>query len=72
MVLDLLRKRKEVPVITNLQGVTPTAKQKVYFIRVKEDEYKKITALADAEDRTINKMANILLKSALESRIREK
>lgn len=58
--------------ITDLQGDTPTAKQKVYFIRVKEDEYRRITALAEAEDRTINKMANILIKSALESRTREK
>jgi hypothetical protein len=53
--------------ISTTQGVKSTG-QKVYFIRVKENEYKKIVALADSEDRTINKMANVLLKSALESR----
>ena len=46
--------------------------RKVYFIRVNEDEYKRITALAEVEDRSINKMANILLKSALESKTQEK
>lgn len=58
--------------ITNLQSGKPAAKQKVYFIRVNEDEYKRIVTLADAEDRSINKMANILLKSALEASTRGK
>jgi hypothetical protein len=46
---------------------SPT-KPKVFFIRVREDEYLQIANLAKQEDRSTNKMANILLKSALESR----
>ncbi|HRK41241.1 MAG TPA: hypothetical protein PLN95_04145 [Candidatus Saccharibacteria bacterium] len=41
---------------------------KVFFIRVKEDDYNKIVELAREEDRSTNKMANLLLRSALESR----
>lgn len=39
--------------------------RKVYFIRVGEDEYKEIVKLAEVEDRSINNMANSLIKSAL-------
>lgn len=39
---------------------------KYFFIRVGEAEYKKIAVLAASEDRSINKMANILLKKSLE------
>lgn len=39
---------------------------KYFFIRVGETEYKKIAELAASEDRSINKMANILLKKSLE------
>lgn len=48
--------------------VTKPISEKVYFIRVSETEYKRIARLAESEDRSINKMANLLLKSALESK----
>ena len=44
--------------------------RKVYFIRVNEDDYKKIVELAEVEDRSINNMANSLIKSALRSKER--
>lgn len=50
--------------ITNTNTVKPIS-QKVYFIRVGEHEYKKIVELAQSQDRSINNMANLLLKNAL-------
>lgn len=47
---------------------TKSSKRKVYFIRVNEDDYKRISALAEVEDRSINNMANSLIKSALRSK----
>lgn len=41
-------------------------KPKVYFIRVPEDVYKEIGALADADDRSINSMAVRVLKLYIE------
>ncbi|MES2631142.1 MAG: hypothetical protein V4611_04235 [Patescibacteria group bacterium] len=52
--------------ITSTKNAKPT-NQKVYFIRVGEKEYKKIVELAQSQDRSINNMANLLLKSALVS-----
>jgi len=53
--------------IENTQDVKPS-KKKVYFIRVDEDQYKKIVELAKEEDRSANKMANLLIRTALEQR----
>lgn len=41
--------------------------KKVYFIRVDEAQYQRIIRLAESEDRSINKTANRLIKSALDS-----
>jgi hypothetical protein len=53
--------------VISTNDVKPT-NQKVYFIRVGEEEYKRITEIAQSEERSINKMANLLLRAALESR----
>ena len=52
--------------ITDSKNVDKTTK-KVYFIRVGEDEYKRIAELAEPQGRSINNMANFLLKNALNS-----
>jgi hypothetical protein len=53
--------------IKNAQDVEPS-KKKVYFIRVDEKEYKQIVELAEKEDRSANKMANLLIRAGLEQR----
>lgn len=52
--------------VSTLKEVEETRK-KVFFIRVGEEEYNKIIALAESQDRSINNMANLLIKSALKS-----
>jgi hypothetical protein len=62
-----LPEKERRPMIENTQDVKPS-KKKVYFIRVDEDQYKKIVELAKEEDRSANKMANLLIRAALEKR----
>ncbi len=55
--------------VKTIQEIGETRK-KVFFIRVGEEEYKKIAVLAESEDRSINNMANLLLKSALNNSVK--
>lgn len=43
-------------------------KVKPHFIRVKPELYEKIKSLSVVNDRSINKMANILIKESIEKR----
>ena len=52
---------------TTIKQVKTKTPPKVYFIRVGEDEYREIESIAQSEDRSINKMANILIKDALKA-----
>lgn len=52
--------------INSITSDKPVTK-KVFFVRVAEAEYRRIQELAEIEDRSANKTANRLLKSALDA-----
>lgn len=54
--------------INNIQDDVKKSDTKFFFIRVKETEYRRIEELAKVEDRSINQMAVVLLKRALDEK----